>query len=120
MTRMASRYCLPLLLAVACGRATDDAPAAMDSARPSGVAAASTVSTPAPDRRTWTVTERGYGPVRAGMTLADARSALGDTMSIPAPGDSVCDHVTPAFARGAEPSMLFMIEQGRVARVEGA
>ncbi len=39
-------------------------------------------------------------------------------MSIPAPGDSICDHVTPAFAEGAEPSMLFMIEQGRIARVE--
>jgi hypothetical protein len=52
------------------------------------------------------------------MTLAEARSALGDSMSIPAPDDSICDHVTPAFAEGAEPSMLFMVEQGRIARVE--
>jgi hypothetical protein len=118
MTLVNPRCCLALVLAVACGPTTDDAPVATDSARATSVAGGNGMSAPAPDRRSWTVTERGYGPLRAGMTLDEARSALGDTMSIPAPADSICDHVTPAFAAGAEPSMLFMIEQGRIARVE--
>jgi hypothetical protein len=123
MTLMNFRRCLPLLLAIACGRVTDDAPGVTDSAFISAIgttiaADGNGARAPVSDRRTWTVTERGYGPLQAGMTLAEARSALGDTMSIPAPSDSVCDHVTPAFAKGAEPSMLFMIEQGRIARVE--
>jgi hypothetical protein len=110
--------CLPLLLAVACGHATDDAPPVSDSARATSAAGTNGATVPVSDRRSWRVTERGYGPLRAGMTLAEARNALGDTLSLPAPGDSICDHVTPAFAKGAEPSMLFMIEQGRIARVE--
>jgi hypothetical protein len=120
MTLMHLRRCrfLPLLLALACRETTNDAPAATDSARGSTVGTTNGTSAPVSDHRTWTVTERGYGPVRAGMTLAEARSALGDTLAIPAPDDSTCDHVTPAFAKGAEPSMLFMVEQGRIARVE--
>jgi hypothetical protein len=118
MTHTLLRRCLPLLLTVACSQARNDAPAATDSAHAVTVVGSNGTSAPATDRTSWTVTERGYGPVRAGMTLAEARSALGDTMSIPAPGDSICDHVTPAFAKGAAPSMLFMIEQGRIARVE--
>jgi hypothetical protein len=124
MTLLDFRRCLPLMLAVACGRATDDAPAVADTARAAGSATAAPSASadrgraPVSDRRSWTVTERGYGPVRAGMTLAEARSALGDSLSIPTPGDSICDHVTPAFAKGAEPSMLFMVEQGRIARIE--
>jgi hypothetical protein len=117
MTLMDWRYCLPLLLAVACGRA-DDAPAPPDSAHATNGAGTSATSAASSDRRSWTLTERGYGALRAGMTLADARSALGDTLSIPAPADSICDHVTPAFAKGAEPAMLFMIERGRIARFE--
>ncbi|MFL5606482.1 MAG: hypothetical protein ACJ8AD_08555 [Gemmatimonadaceae bacterium] len=109
---------LPLLLAIACSKGTDDAPAATDSSRATTVTGANGSVAAASDRRTWTVTEQGYGPIHAGMTLAEARSALGDTSSIPAPGDSTCDHVTPAFAAGAEPAMLFMIEQGKIARVE--
>lgn len=118
MTLLRFRRCLPLLVIMGCGHATDDAPAATDSTLAPSVANRNGTSVSTPDRRSWTVTERGYGPVRAGMTLAEARSAIGDTMSIPAPTDSICDHVTPAFATGVEPSMLFMIEQGRIARVE--
>jgi hypothetical protein len=118
MTFMDLRRCLPLLLALACSKTSDAPPAASDSARATTVSGSNGASAPAADHRTWTVTERGYGPVRAGMTLAEARSAIGDTLSIPAPDDSVCGHAAPAFAKGAEPSVLFMIEQGKVARVE--
>jgi hypothetical protein len=110
--------CVVLILAVACAGASGDGNRGGDSAQAPHAPAGQAASTQASDRRSWTVTERGYGPVRAGMTLAEARTALGDSLAIPAPDDSVCDHVTPAFADRGDPSMLFMVEQGRIARIE--
>jgi hypothetical protein len=118
MTPMNFRRSLALLLAIACGRGTDDAPAVPETAHSTSVANGNGAGTPVSDHRSWTVTERGYGPLRAGMTLAEARSALGDSLSISAPSDSICDHVAPAFAKGEDPSVDFMIEEGRIVRIE--
>ena len=85
MTFMDLRRCLPLLLALACSKTSDAPPASADSARATTVSGSNGASAPVADHRTWTVTERGYGPVLAGMTLAEARIALGDTLSIPRP-----------------------------------
>jgi hypothetical protein len=109
---------LVLVLAVACAGSGGDAPPVADSAQSGSAQQSNSPSTTAAGRRSWTVTERGYGPVRAGTTLDEARTAFGDSLSISAPDDSICDHVAPTFTKGADPSVLFMIEQGRIARVE--
>jgi hypothetical protein len=61
----------------------------------------------------WTVTENGWGPIRAGMSVADARAALGG--ELPEPANRECDHVRPP--RGPK-GVLIMTVGGQVARVE--
>jgi hypothetical protein len=61
----------------------------------------------------WTVTRIGWGPIRVGMTVDEARAAIGD--SIAEPRNSECDHVHPS---PAPPGVLLMIVDGRVARAE--
>lgn len=64
-------------------------------------------------RRSWTVTPRGIGPVTAGMTVAEARAALGS--ELPAPADSECDYITPAIGpRGVQ----LMVVDDHVVRVD--
>jgi hypothetical protein len=60
----------------------------------------------------WTVTETGWGPIRAGMSVSEARAALG---SLPEPTHRDCDHVRPP---GGPPGVLIMTVRGQVARVE--
>jgi hypothetical protein len=70
--------------------------------------------TAAPDAR-WTVTPVGIGALRAGMTLPDARRALGAPLPDPSPGAESCSHVPVGGAPG---EVLAMIVDGRVARIE--
>lgn len=70
--------------------------------------------TAVPDSGDWTVSVEGSGPFRIGMTLAEAAPYLAadiDTTTL----RRECDYV-----RGAEApdSMLFMIEGGRLARID--
>jgi hypothetical protein len=103
----------PLLCAVlllsACARADDGV------ADTAGGAIQSTTSgaTPPVSAATWTVSETGWGPIRAGMSVADARAALGGRL--PEPSNRECDHVRPA---SGPPGVLVMIVNGQVARVE--
>lgn len=67
--------------------------------------------------RAWTVSETGYGPVRAGMTVAEARAVLG--ASLESPREPECDHITWLSRKaGAQPSALLMVVKGQIARVE--
>jgi hypothetical protein len=95
---------LAACLATACTTERPDAHA--DSAAPPPDAVA-------PEAR-WTVTPAGIGPLRAGMTLADARAALGAPLPDPPPG-AECAHVPVGGAPG---EVLAMIVDGRVARIE--
>ena len=62
------------------------------------------------------VTEHGLGPLRVGMTLAEARQALGDALVVPRGTDTLgCDYVT---WRGGPPGVHVMIDEGRIARVD--
>lgn len=61
----------------------------------------------------WTVSTRGMGPLVAGMTMEEARAALGSDLTEPA--DSECAFVTSEDGPAA---MRIMIVDGRVARVE--
>lgn len=62
------------------------------------------------------VTEHGVGPLKIGMTLADARSATAGTLSAPPAADTaVC-----GFARwaGAPAGVRMMTAKGRIVRVD--
>lgn len=63
---------------------------------------------------TWTVRATGIGPVRSGMTIAQAERALGAPLAIH-PEAASCAYVRP---RGVPAGVAFMIVDGRVARVD--
>jgi hypothetical protein len=100
--------CVVLLLS-ACARSDDGV------ADTTGGAVASTTSaaTPASSTATWTMSETGWGPIRAGMSVAEARAALGG--QLPEPKNRECDHLRPVTGR---PGVLVMTVNGQVARVE--
>ncbi len=62
----------------------------------------------------WRVDERGAGPVRIGMTDAELRSTLGLAPGAP-PAAGECLYVR---APRVQPAAMFMITDGRVARVD--
>ncbi len=78
-----------------------------------GSTSAETTSAARPPPPAWTVTQTGWGPIRAGMSVAEARAALGG--ELPEPVNRECTHVRPP--RGPQ-GMLLMIVGGQVARVE--
>ena len=102
-----------LLAAVACGGGAERSSSADTAAvtRDSGAG-----TNPAARASDSAVTEHGLGPLRAGMTIAEARTALGGALLIPAEYDStLCDYAT---WRGGPRGVHVMIDQGRIARVE--
>lgn len=91
---------LAFALPVACNRATDRT-TPVDSAHM---------------RSALTATERGVGPLRAGMTLAEASQALGSALVLPAQADTAaCRYVQ---WRGGPPGVRVMVERGRVVRLD--
>ena len=68
--------------------------------------------TPAP---AWTVTERGIGNLRAGMTVAEARTAV-PAFTVAASRDTTA--CTYAKTNGLPPGVMVMVEGGKVVRVE--
>jgi hypothetical protein len=96
---------LLLLLAVACGRKASIHPGAADSTAP---------APPEAEAEPWTIRVDGVGPIRFGMTLADARAALGESLVVTPPGGE-CGFTVP---RGAPAGVRFMAEQGKIVRVD--
>jgi hypothetical protein len=72
---------------------------------------------PAPASDVWTVSIHGYGPVRVGMTLAEAATAGGRQFGEPQMGSVECDYFLFAddTVRG---SAHFMVINGQIARVD--
>ena len=66
------------------------------------------------NRSVWTVSIRGFGPIEAGMTLAEANAAGG--RSLATPGSESCDMV--GFADDTGSAVSFMVVEGRIARVD--
>lgn len=90
-------------LAAGCGRPRDAAPGDSGHAAPENSAAL-------------TVTERGIGPLRAGMTIPEASAALGGALVVPAGADTAsCGYVQ---WRGGPPGVRLMVASGRIARVD--
>lgn len=73
----------------------------------------STAATRAPSPASWTMSETGWGPIRAGMSVDAARAALAGQLAEPA--NRACDHVSPP---GGPAGVLLMVVSGRVVRVE--
>src|SRR4051812_22712590 len=92
-----------VVLSVGCNRARDRGAAADSSP--------ATTATPG----TMTVTERGIGPLRAGMTLSEASAALGGTLAAPSADTAGCHYVQ---WRGGPTGVRVMVEGGRIARVD--
>jgi len=61
------------------------------------------------------VTEYGIGPIRAGMTVAQANTAMGGGFAAPKGGAAGC---TYAVLTKAPRGLAVMLENGKVARVE--
>jgi len=66
------------------------------------------------EARTWQASARQVGPVRIGMTIAEAEAALG------VPFDGAADSGECAFrqTRSAPSGVLFMLVAGRIARID--
>lgn len=112
-----TRCCALLLLSLASACTVErHHPPRADSARAS--LSDSGVGPAATDPSAWRLTEQGFGPVRAGMTVAEARRALGHDFTIPHPGDSVCDVVPLTASKGPAPRVRFMIARGQIIRVD--
>lgn len=64
---------------------------------------------------TWVVREDGAGPVKIGMSLPQLNAAIHEKFSMPRnKDDQACFYVKPA----GHPHIAFMIEDGRLARVD--
>jgi hypothetical protein len=70
---------------------------------------------PSPRPPDMTVTEYGIGPIRAGMTVAQANAAIGGGFAAPKGETSGCAY---AVLTKAPHGLWVMLEDGRVARVE--
>lgn len=68
----------------------------------------------APGDTTWTVSEFGYGPLRAGMTLAQVDSIVGHPLAT-RPLAPECDYVRLAAPND---SLYLMVIQGRLTRID--
>ncbi|MGQ0615518.1 MAG: hypothetical protein ACT4PW_00755 [Acidimicrobiia bacterium] len=67
------------------------------------------------------VTINGIGPVREGMTVADATKAAGvELVAVVGadPTNTVCTYVRPAPGSGLENDLAFMVSEGTIARVD--
>jgi hypothetical protein len=102
-----------LAFAAACTRGGErSAPADTAAAAPAATAANAASQSPSDS----TVTARGLGALRAGMTVAEASAALRGALALPAGADSA--GCTYAVWRGGPAGVRVMIEGGRVVRVD--
>lgn len=62
----------------------------------------------------WTVNEKGFGPVEAGITVAEANRRLRGILVVPAKLEQ-CDYVRP---KTAPRHVAFMVENGIIARLD--
>ncbi|HEX5870508.1 MAG TPA: hypothetical protein VFY65_08835 [Longimicrobium sp.] len=114
-----------LLLATACGGGAEDAAASADStaaASPSTEAAAPPESTEyAVSRDTsWTLRHDGMGPLRVGMTAAEAEAALGNFVLVPFNPGAPVDSMACGYARSDRlpEGVMVMMEGARVVRLD--
>jgi hypothetical protein len=90
-------------------------PAARESSAAPAAPAASAPASP-PPAPTYTVTEHGIGPLRAGMTFTEADAALGGALLVPVGVDTTgCDYLV---WDSGPPGVHVMFDEHRIARVD--
>jgi hypothetical protein len=97
---------------------SDAAPSAANAVRSRtarGDSAKTAAARPATGTSEMIVTEYGIGPIRAGMTVAQAAQAMGGGFAAPAGGTEGC---TYAVLTEAPRGLAVMLQDGKVARVE--
>lgn len=94
-----------LMLLMAC--ASEPVPSDTASVGPEAVASA--------QRRTVTVSARGAGPVRVGMTVAEARQATGETTVSADSINGECDYVRLS---GLPEGISLMVVEGAISRID--
>lgn len=110
-----------VLFCTACGAGDADRSAAADSAAAPASPAQPAASDTAARDTAWTLRHDGIGPIRVGMTVEEARAALGGDFNAPGPDVGVSDSPEACqYARsGRFPTgVRVMLEGLRVARVE--
>jgi hypothetical protein len=116
-----------LFTATACAVKTEKSADTSAAASSSPIGAATSIDTAAPPQAEtpaaseksktpdMSVTEYGIGPIRAGMTVAQANTAMGGGFAAPRGGATGCSY---AVLTKAPRGLAVMLENGRVARVE--
>jgi hypothetical protein len=129
---MTTRACIAVLALIVlampgCAKGAERAPQPPDSvASPAATptrdssaepaASATSTPTPPPASPTYTVTERGVGPLKAGMTFAEADAALGGALLVPVGVDTTgCDYLV--WDKGPY-GVHVMFDEHRVARID--
>ena len=108
----------PLALALlGCSRgAPERAPETWSSTDTAGIVDTSADSAqPSPWARQWVVDFDGVGPLRIGMTKAEAHAALGMAIDWPDVPDESCAY---GSVRGMNDAVSFLIADGRIGRVD--
>jgi hypothetical protein len=106
------------LLCLPAGCARDEQPAREEqpgSDAPPASAAVDTLPMSDSHADPFTLSAYGYGPVRVGMTVEDARAALGGRLSVPNAAEGECTYVR---SEGTPEGVIFMVVEGTVKRVD--
>lgn len=99
-----------LMALAACGQpaAKTDTPAPTPAAQ---------TAAPAPAAAAPVLTPTGFGPLRIGMTDAEARAAVGAANIEADTGTEISDSCTEIKLKGAYPGVYLMINDGRLSRI---
>ena len=101
--------------AVVAGRADTSPPVTAPTPLPVPPATVDTPRPLPPPSTSWTVTQNGIGPLRAGMTVAQANSAIGGGFAAPKGYSGGCGY---AILTKAPSGLAVMLQDGKIARVE--
>lgn len=102
-----------LLASAACAKGGEGTPAADTASVPASPPAS---TTPASSPAEWRVSEQGFGPLHAGMTVAEGAAVVPGTLAAP-PGDSASECTYASWSE-APPGVHVMLASGVVARID--
>jgi hypothetical protein len=109
---------LVLLALAACSRPADEGGESASPAPPPTVDSAPAAAAPTDATPVWKLDESGIGPVRVGMTIDEARAALGGDFTVDEPLNGGPDDCRYGRSGAAPEGVLFMLEQQRIVRVD--
>ena len=131
LIRAGAAFALVALATQGCSKGAEQSAQRPDSASrvatpaiPAARASSDTAATPGPPAPTppaaapptYTVTEHGIGPLRAGMTFTEADAVLGGALRVPVGIDTTgCDYLVWS---GGPPGVQVMFDEHRIARID--